>query len=69
MLAALNLTHGRPHHDENQPTMMQFCGNDLALVIDEVCSIHKSPAIIDPLILDRPSSNDESIGKSRCYLH
>ena len=59
LLAVFGWTRARPHHEENQPMMMRFCGNDLALVIDEVCTGHKSPAdLIDPLIL-----NEQSIGK------
>ncbi len=60
MLAGLGLTQGRPHHNDNQPAMMmRFCGIELTLVIDEVCTAHKSPALIDPLTLNRPSSNNE----------
>jgi hypothetical protein len=63
VLAGLGLTQGRPPRQQNQPMMMRFCGIELTLVIDEVCTAHKSPAFVDHLILNRPSSNNESTGK------
>ncbi|XP_046641478.1 uncharacterized protein LOC124326609 [Daphnia pulicaria] len=68
VLAGLGLSQGRPPHQQNQPMMMRFCGIELTLVIDEVCTAHKSPDFVDHLILNRPSSNNESTGNGRTEL-